>query len=200
MNPVKAVRLALSGLAAMSAMVAGCASTGNQGGSSTIQIVSDPPGATAYASGRKIGVTPLRFVPGEYFNARPVFNDSDAIVAVRYVGTLTLERTGCEPYDLSVNDRILASDIHAQLNCSSTQSVNETAVQAASEDPAKSASRNTPAATPAAETSAKPGTGSRFDPGDSAEKRLIRLETLHDRGLITDEEYQSLRKKILDTL
>jgi hypothetical protein len=34
----------------------------------------------------------------------------------------------------------------------------------------------------------------------SAEQRLLRIESLHEKGLVSDEEYQRLRKRVLDTL
>jgi hypothetical protein len=33
-----------------------------------------------------------------------------------------------------------------------------------------------------------------------AEERLRRIEALHEKGLLSDEEYRSLRKRVLETL
>lgn len=91
-------------------------------------------------------------------------------LSYRYYGTLTLKKAGCEPWSTDVNDSILSRDVHARLKC----------------DP------NYRPDTPAA---AKPGSTS----GDPTE-RLERIEALHKKGLISDEEYNRLRTRILDQL
>ena len=92
-------------------------------------------------------------------------------MAYRYYGQLSFKKPGCEPYVIDVNDHILSRDVHAKLKC----------------DPDYRA----PAS--AMPKQASPGT-------ETYTERLERIEALHTKGLISDEEYRSLRKRILDVL
>lgn len=90
----------------------------------------------------------------------------------RPVGTLTLKRPGCRTHDIEVNEKVLSKDIHVALECGPAYAV---------EEPPR------PAAPPAAT-------------GGSTARRLRELNKLRDEGLITEEEYRSVRKRILDEL
>jgi hypothetical protein len=92
-------------------------------------------------------------------------------LSYRYYGKLSFRKPGCEPTSIDVNDAILAKDVHAELKC----------------DPAyRPTANSSPAqAAPAA---------------DPYTERLERIEALHRKGLISDEEYQGLRKRILEQL
>lgn len=136
----------------------------------TTTISSDPAGATVVASGIEIGVTPLEVVPDEVFAPRFVGFE------YRAAGTLALTKAGCEPVRMQVNDATLARDLHVELNC----------------DPAAAA-----AAAPAA-----PATTAPSQPASSADvvSRLETLEALKRRGLVTEAEYDRLRREILKSL
>lgn len=92
----------------------------------------------------------------------------------RAAGTLSLEKPGCKSYTRQVDDAVLSRDIHVDLEC----------------DP----DFRPPAA----------GSKSVESPVESATDtfaiRLQRLQSLHEQGLITTEEYRRLRQKILDQL
>jgi len=92
----------------------------------------------------------------------------------RAAGTLKVAKPGCTPYRREVNDAVLAKDIHVTLQCDPDYR------------PPRSRSEDKGGAAPAAD--------------QSADSRLRRLERLHRDGLITDQEYQRLRKRVLDTL
>ena len=79
-------------------------------------ISSDPPGATVLASGTKIGTPHLRIVPDDVFPPRFVGR------TYRSSGLLSLKKPGCETYTISVNDAVLAKDIHVKLNCDAVPS------------------------------------------------------------------------------
>lgn len=130
-----------------------------------INVTSDPSGATVFASGKKLGRTPL-FVPAGTFPTKMVN------LIYRPVGTLTLKRAGCRTHDIEVSEKVLSKDIHVALECGPAYLV---------EEPPE------PAAPPAS------GVG-------STARRLRELNKLRDEGLITDEEYRSVRKRILDEL
>jgi hypothetical protein len=91
----------------------------------------------------------------------------------RYYGKLAIKKAGCETWSTEVNDNILSKDVHAKLKC----------------DP-----NYQPAAS---------GTGSAASGSHSTDpmiERLERIETLHKKGLISDEEYKQLRGRIIEKL
>jgi hypothetical protein len=92
-------------------------------------------------------------------------------LSYRYYGKLSFKKPGCEPYSIEVNDAVLAKDVHAKLKC----------------DPDY---RPPGSAAPAQAAPA----------GDKYTERLERIESLRKKGLISDEEYKSLRKRIFDEL
>jgi nicotinate-nucleotide pyrophosphorylase len=130
-----------------------------------INVTSDPSGATVYASGKKLGLTPM-FVPAGTFPTKMVN------LIYRPVGTLTLKRAGCRTHGIEVSEKVLSKDIHVALECGPAYEVKE---------------HPQPAAPPA------PGVG-------STARRLRELNKLRDEGLITDEEYRAVRKRILDEI
>lgn len=158
-----------------------CAMTLLQGcsGSSVKQhspadVTSNPSGATVYANQLKLGVTPLHY---KLYKAFPA-GWSDAMYQAQ--GVLIVKMDDCEDYTLKVNDYILSKPVHAELECSEPGSseVSTTAVE-------KNATSNImPVVTPASET----------------EKRLEQLESIYDKGMITDEEYRATRERILNEL
>jgi hypothetical protein len=153
-------------------LMQGCSNLGglSSTGGHTIKLTSEPPGATVYADGNEIGTTPFAFRPGETY--RSGFASSDtAIIGYRYVGRLAVKKPGCSDYLTPVDDNLLSRDIHVQLECDPDY-----------RPPAAEAARAQPALP------------------DSAEQRLLRIEGLHDKGLLSDEEYRQLRQRVLDTL
>lgn len=139
--------------------------------SQQIRITSEPQGATAFADGNEIGVTPFTLAPGNVFRTGFAGSDS-ALIGYRYTGKLSVKKPGCRDYVTEVDDRLLSRDIHVQLDC----------------DP-----DYRPAPAPAASPQA---TGM----PDGPEQRLRRIGDLHDKGLLSDDEYRLLRQRILDTL
>ncbi len=91
-------------------------------------------------------------------------------LSYRYYGKLSFKKPGCEPYFVDVDDHILSKDVHAKLKCD-----------------------------PDFRTPADP-MPSRVAPAGDYTERLERIETLHKKGLVNDEEYNLLRKRILDEL
>lgn len=93
----------------------------------------------------------------------------------RAAGTLMLKKDGCKPYSQQVDDAVLSKTIHVNLDC----------------DPSYQAPQ--PAAGPA------PHMQSPAMREDFA-ARLRRLDDLKKQGLISEQEYQQLRRKILNEL
>jgi hypothetical protein len=163
------------GLLAAATLLSGCAGTGSVSESTVgkIKVTSTPAGAVAYADGTEIGTTPLEIAPGDHFRS------GFAGFTYRYLGKLSLKKPGCETWSTEVNDYILSKDVHAELKC----------------DPDfKPAAASAPASVSPAGTNSAPASG------DQAAERLERIETLHKKGLISDEEYKQLRARILDKL
>lgn len=88
-------------------------------------------------------------------------------------GVLIVKKDGCKDYTLKVSDLILSKPIHATLEC---REVNK---------PEKS----TVVVTPPTET-----------PHNGTEKRLDEAETLFKKGIITKDEYQKTRERILSEI
>jgi hypothetical protein len=163
------------GLLAIAFALSGCGSMGggSEKPSGRIKITSEPAGAVAYADGAELGATPLQIVPGDHFRA------GFAGLSYRYIGKLMIKRPGCETWSTEVNDHLLSKDIHAKLKCDPNY-------QPAAPSASASGSTSDP----------MPGAPSR----DPYIERLERIEALHKKGLLSDEEYKQLRARIIDKL
>jgi len=152
-----------------------CSSLGDlaNGGQPDIAVDSDPSQATVIADGVELGVTPLTFNPSDIFRAG-ITGGGDGLLAYRYTGKLIVKKAGCKDSVTEVDDNILSKDIHVKLEC----------------DPDYRP--------PAAPVVSVPET-QQVMPA-SAEERLQRIEALHKKGLISNDEYRQLRQRVLDTL
>ncbi len=167
----RAVRIGLgAALLGTLTLSGGCAGTPGKGGA-TVTIDTTPPGATALADGRRLGVTPLTVVRDDAFP--PHWRNME----YRVSGTLTLRKAGCRPVQMPVSDPVLSKPIHVSLDCKPGA--------AGTSAPADTGTRASP-----------PPGGS----ADSTARRLQRLRRLHDQGLVTDREYRQIRQRILDSL
>jgi hypothetical protein len=163
--------------------MAGCSSLGDiaPGNKQTITLQSHPPAATVIADGTEIGVTPLTFNPSDAFRAGFTGGKS-GLLAYRYVGKLVVKKPGCKDYVTEVDDNLLSKDIDVTLEC----------------DP-----DYRPPAAPAAIVPAVPAVTApepQISMPASAEERLRRIDALHEKGLISDDEHRDLRQRVLDTL
>jgi hypothetical protein len=150
-------------------------------GGKQIKIRSNPAGAEVLANGRRIGVTPMTVTPANTWNTGFV-TAKDYGVNYQYTGTLVLRMPGCKDFSANVDDAFLAKDIAVQLECGPDY-------RPVSAQPGQPQ----PAAAP----------GARTDYLTSEEimaRRLRRLEGLRNRGLITEDEYQQVRRRILGEL
>jgi len=137
-------------------------------------VMSNPAGATVFANGQELGVTPLHY---KLYKAFPA-SWKDAMYQAH--GVLMLKLDGCEDYTLQVNDYILSNPIYAELDCSDLIKAEEStsAVQ----------EKQTPMVAPVAA------------PHSGIEERLQKLEALYNKGVITKEEYNATRERILNEL
>lgn len=138
-----------------------------------ILIQSEPPGAAVMALGKTWGVTPLRLKVREAFPAlyRP---------EQPYIGmAVHLAREGCAEYRVPIHRRSIPAEIHAVLDCDPAVPITDTRPPIA-EEPAPATARDK----------------SRNPPG--VRTKLQELEQLRRDGLVSEEEYQRLRQKVLE--
>ncbi len=138
-----------------------------------IRIESEPAGANVRITGRLVGVTPIALEIDKEFPQHwtsKVDTDEDGIAFYRQLEFVEISKDGCEPVTKRVMKEELKSDINVTLKC----------------DPA-ALTRPTPA------TPSPPAT-------ESVEDRLKKLDDLHSKGLITDDEHREQRQRILNSL
>ncbi len=137
-------------------------------------VTSEPSGATVYANGKKLGITPL------HYNLYKAFPAGWKNMMFQAQGVLMVKMDGCEDFTLEVNDYVISRPIHVELKC------DETGKPGLSETTGQQVDNQTP--TPVA------------IPQDEIEKRLQQLDSLYQKRLITDEEYEATRARILNEL
>jgi hypothetical protein len=167
-------RIQWLGMAAAAALMTGCAGMeSNDSHTGRIQITSEPAGAMAYADGAELGATPVTIVPGDHFRSGFVG------FSYRYTGKLSVKKAGCDTWSTEVNDYILSKDVHAKLKCDPNYQAPSSAAPAAG---------------------GNMGSGTRSPAADPTVERLERIEALHKKGLISDEEYKQSRARIIEKL
>ena len=152
-------------------LLQGCAGSFIKG-EKPASVTSTPSGATVYANILELGKTPLH---ANLYDAFPAAWQNSIYQAQ---GVLVVKKDGCKDYTLKVSDLILSKPIHAELECNEPDQP-EKSTEAAS----------SPAATPLNATT-----------NSGTEKRLKEAETLFKKGIITKDEYQKTRARILSEL
>ena len=140
-----------------------------------VNLRSEPAGATVLANGKAIGTTPMRIDPDR------VFPQERKGLGWYRDGALTLERPGCTPKTMPVDNDLLKRSLTVELECRPDAPVVITSNAAPPQTATGTRSTTAPTA------------------GGTAE-RLKELDGLRRQGLITTEEYQSIRRRILDQL
>ena len=152
-----------------------------------ITISSQPEGADIIADGKNIGKTPMQIDQDEVFPPR--WHGSAYMVK----GQLEMQKDGCDPVTMNVNDMVLSKDINKELKC-------RPSALATPEKPAPAVPAKPATSAPAAESSPLASTAGGPATTDEIEERLARLKQLRDRGVISAQEYAAQRKRILDSL
>jgi hypothetical protein len=145
-------------------------------------VESTPPGAEVWIMGKRVGTTPGTFPTSLVFPAQ--YKPED----IGLYGRVRLIKEGCESVMLPVSTQAIASKMKVKLNCVAA------APAALVVPPAAPVAYPAPQAAPASPAMAAPEVPA------TAKERLLRLEELRRDGLINEEEYRSLRKRVLDTL
>lgn len=162
-------------------LIGACAGLGSS--SYTVRISSTPSEATVIANGTEIGKTPMVITPDQAFP--PKWQG----MAYQSAGTLALKKTGCKDYFKAVNDSFLSKDIHITLECSGEGDTRTSADPGVTEG--KDSKPKEMKAPPASSGSMK---------GGYIEQRLTELQRMYKKGLITEDEYQATKKRILNEL
>ena len=158
-------------IAALVLLLHGCSNFSALSKHGEIAVDSEPSGASVYAIGKMLGSTPLVVRHQDVF---PVVYEPDQ---EDLYGNLLLTRDGCQDYWQRVDSAALRKGVKVKLDCA------EVAMEQAI---TRMPQGNQPGIHVPAPTSLK--------------QRLIRLDQLHQEGLITDEEYVAARRRILDEL
>jgi hypothetical protein len=146
-------------------------------------VESTPAGAEVWIMGKRAGTTPGTFPTSLVFPAQ--YKPED----IGLYGRVRLIKEGCESVMLPVSTQAIASKMKVKLNCVA-------AAPAVVAPAAAPAAQQAPRAIPASPAMAAPVP----EVPATAKERLLRLEDLRRDGLINEEEYRSLRKRVLDTL
>ena len=135
-------------------------------------VTSSPSGASVFANGVKLGVTPLKT---DLFKSFPASWQGWKLSAT---GVLAIKKSGCEDFAIKVNDGILIKPIHAKLKCNAKVVTPVSAPIRKDVRPVKKPQKKM----------------------SKIEKRLNELTELHKKGVITDAEYKNTRKRILSEM
>jgi hypothetical protein len=119
---------------------------------------------------------------GKKIGVTPLEITPDEVFPPRWIGgsymvkgKLELNKQNCEPLSMEVNDNVLSKSLSKELTCSEQGG-----------------------AVPTVE--AEPGLPHAQKTKTNVEQRLEQLKGLHEKGLVSDQEYQAQRQRILNEL
>ena len=167
-------------------LLSACAGNSTLPGEQTI-IETEPAGATVVVDGDEIGKTPMTVKPDDAFPAGFHGMTYQANSKLKFI------KSGCKTVKIKVNDALLITGrIFAKLECSDAIAHEQ-------------AQQHAPAVTGPAHqmrpVQSMPVTPAAEKTTESAiEQRLSKLRSLRDKGVISEQEYQQNRKRILGEL
>jgi hypothetical protein len=177
--------------ALLSGTIAGCGTLDaivptSEAGSS-IRIASDPPGANLYIMGKHTGTTPM------VINDRDIYPVTYGADTEKLYGMVFLRKDGCEEYSRRLTRSDISNGLTAVLVCGADTTAASLEPVAPQPTEATDAPMSVPAHQPKTHTKEEGLAERRL-------KQLKSLQQLHDEGLISDEEENKLRRRILDAL
>lgn len=172
------------------ALMSGCAPMGAKPG--WIEVTSEPAGAEVYVMGGKVGVTPLSLDQNLAF---PLTYPSEKQALY---GAVELRKAGCTPATQRIGTRALAKGLQIKLECGAAAAPAATAgpyqaAQPGQTPPVSSAASVAAPVQPPAPPLAAPAVPQKPDMAS----RLRQVQELRDKGLITEQELQEVRKRLL---
>ncbi|MCU7868823.1 MAG: PEGA domain-containing protein [Candidatus Thiodiazotropha sp. (ex Lucinoma borealis)] len=171
-----------------------------------MKVESDPTGATVFIMDKPVGETPITISQQQIYPAG--YDPTNQ----KLYGSLAIKKAGCQDFKKRIRYQDFNQVLTAKLQCGETPK--RQSLQPSSTDRVIS----TPIETPTSMSESMPNTTAtqRTAPEQSAEaekakgneeqrsftikQRLQRLDNLKHEGLITEEEYQQVRRNILDEL
>ncbi|MEN8178957.1 MAG: PEGA domain-containing protein [Pseudomonadota bacterium] len=175
----------LSTLFLLLPLIQGCSGTAFVSSGQAVSVTTEPPGATVYVMGDPVGNTPLEISQRDIFPT--VYDQSKQDI----YGTILFKKRGCEDLIHPVGMNVGAG-IKVKLDCGSQPAMQDKNVQATPLEEPKIPETQTP-------QKERPQPVSK-QPSASARQRLMNLQDLRDNGLISEDEYMSIRQRILDEL
>jgi hypothetical protein len=165
-----------------------------------ITITSSPPGAMIYTQGKKRGQTP-RTLP-----LRDILPSLYRPEQLNLGSQIFLKLKGCETAQFPIQAHSVPAKIHANLECNEIASAETPASAAAatqSHSNAEASSLPVKEASPPSVTLGGPAAQPNSPEGPAFEfatvrKKLQELNELHEEGLISDAEYERLRRRVLE--
>ncbi|MES9853012.1 MAG: PEGA domain-containing protein [Candidatus Thiodiazotropha sp. L084R] len=187
----------ISCLSILLSQLQACTGIGEVSGEMPLRIETIPSGATVYIMEKAVGKTPMEITQSQLYP--PAYDASKK----GHYGNITIRKTECEDYTQRVKYQEFSNGLKIELACGefSAKPVKTEQVQTKHSDP-----ENRPIVkkeqieeqTNVVNNSADKGSQNISEA--SIKQRLLRLDSLHQESLISDEEYQSARKKILSEL
>ncbi|MEW8030461.1 MAG: PEGA domain-containing protein [Candidatus Thiodiazotropha sp.] len=179
-----------------------------------LKVATEPSGATVYVMGKAIGETPISIPQQQLYPA-----GYDASTQPMY-GSLLIRKTGCQDIKRRIRYQDFNTGLSVELNCNETLSTatHRTSRPAKAITPPVTSRQDSPPATGNMDSALQPDSPPQPSPttrhtreadkieaakqpvNHSVKQRLIRIDDLRREGLITEQEYQQARKRILDTL
>ena len=188
-------------------LIQSCTGIGGISGDMPLKVVSEPEGATVYIMGEAVGETPIAITQQRIY---PAGYDADK---QQQYGQLLIRKTGCRDLRKRIRYTDFDTGISVRLDCNATPGVTarqsiatpgtqqDHATSTRSMDVAPSSdTRSQPVAAPRQAGEAGAIEADAHSEGITPKQRLIRIDNLKRDGLISDEEYREIRKRILDAL
>ena len=150
------------------------------------RVDSEPDGAWVFTIGGRAGTTPLTL------SERDIYPNSYPPEEVDLYGLIILRRDGCTDYRRRVTRSDIEQGILARLDCGASAAD----VAPAELVPEPPAPRPAPARPSA--VSVSPPDATAESPAQRRLRQLRVIQELHDEGLLSDAEEQSIRRRILE--
>ncbi|MEL0583885.1 MAG: PEGA domain-containing protein [Candidatus Thiodiazotropha sp. (ex. Lucinoma kazani)] len=180
-----------------------------------MKVESDPIGATVFIMDKPVGKTPITISQQQIYPAG--YDPANQ----KLYGSLAIKKAGCQDFKKTIRYQDFNQVLSAKLECGETpkhQSLQpstssraiatptDTPTSSANLTPASSKSQSPPKTTATQHTAPEQSAEVEKAKGNGEQRsftikqRLQRLDNLKHEGLITEEEYQQVRRNILDEL
>lgn len=174
-----------------------CTGIGGVSGDMPLKVASEPTAATVYIMGKAIGETPIMIPQQQLY---PAGYDADN---QQLYGTLLIRKAGCRDLRKRIRYQDFDTGLSVKLDCDAAPTSlgqDRTAPTRGADSAPGSETPTQTIATPRHADMTGTDEAGRQPAEITLKQRLIRIEELKRDGLISDEEYRQVRKRILDAL